>query len=116
MQNAEEAVADEAKPFKLLAIPLRDAVLDFPVAIALVWAYLTCEYAALGTRVRRLREAYSRLGYGPAALKLYFAPVPGTTTVSATVTALLFALPIATSLFGAHPFQRNSRLNCPAPT
>ncbi len=115
MQTAQDALADEAKPFKLLAIPLRDAVLYFPVAIALVWAYLTCEYAALGTRVRRLREAYSRLGYGPAALKLYFAPVPGTTTVSASVAALLFALPIAICLLSAHRIQRSVALNSAAP-
>jgi len=115
VQTAQDTIADEAKPFKLLAVPLRDAVLYFPVAVALVWTYLTYEYVVLSARVRRLRDTYTRLGYGPAMLKIYFASVPGTTTLSASVTALVFAIPIAICWWSAHRIQTSVALTSAAP-
>jgi hypothetical protein len=111
----QDAIADEAKPFKLLAVQLRDAVLYFPVAIAMVYAYLTFEYVILVGRVRRLRDAYVHLGYAPATLKVYFAAVPGTTLISASVTTLLFALPVAICLWSAHRIRTSSTLASSAP-
>ena len=115
LQRMQDTLTEEAKPFKLVSIQLRDAVLYFPVAIALVYGYLTFEYVILVGRVRRLRDVYVDLGYSPVTLKVYFAPVPGTTTISATVTALLFALPVVVCFGSAHRIQTSATLATAAP-
>lgn len=98
VESRNEAVqgllADTATPFKLFTIQVRDAVLYFPMALALAWAYLTVEYVLLYGRVQRLIHTLRDLGYEHSARTFYvfrFSRIPGATNLSSCFTIALFS-------------------------
>ncbi len=108
-------LSDVAKPFKLIAVQVQDAVLYFPVFVALIWCYLTFEYVLLSKRARDLANAYLVLGLPRSALELYFASMPGATVLSVIVSCLLFAFPIGIVMWSTHRIGADEALRTAAP-
>ncbi len=78
-------LSDVAKPFKLIAVQVQDAVLYFPV------------------------------GLPRSALELYFASMPGATVLSVIVSCLLFAFPIGIVMWSTHRIGADEALRTAAP-
>lgn len=118
MKLAEDEVrglTDEAKPFGFSHVQLRDAIVYFPVAVALVFAYLAFEYLILTGKLRRLRSTFYVL-QGSTMQSAYFAAVPGTTVLSASTISLLFALAAFMSFWSAHHIHASKPLADAAPS